>query len=399
MNKFLLITKINLLGSFNFFNKQSKFKSEKKKNIIKGIGVTLIIGYILFYVYFIANSLMPSFIAINKPLYLLAFLFSICSIYIFFANLFKIKNIIFDFNDYDLLMSLPIKRSMVIVSKMVSLYIVNLLYTLIVMIPGYIAYIKYLNLPNDWLFFLLLLAIPIVPILASSIIGIFISWLTSFFKNKNIGSYAIYLLLIIILVLGMYKINGLDEITLVNNSVNTVDKFSSYYPLTNIYIKLLNSFVIVSLLSFVFVPLTLFGIFIMFINYGYTTLRTRLLRQNIKSDYKLTKYAINKPIVSLYKKEIKRFFSSPLYVLNTSFGCIMMFLLILIIIFFKEESISNFTKLGDINAIIKNNIFMILSLMCVVSSTTNSSISLEGKHLWIIKMLPVSTSKIFISKI
>ena len=34
-----------------------------------------------------------------------------------------------------------------------------------------------------------------------------------------------------------------------------------------------------------------------------------------------------------------------------------------------------------------------------MSSTTNSSISLEGKSLWIIKMLPVSTSKIFASKI
>lgn len=399
MNKFLLITKINLLQSFKNRNSNNKKKIDNKKNAIKGVGIALIIAYILFYVYFITNSLMPTFVYIGKPLYILAFLFSICSLYIFFANLFKIKNILFDFKDYDILMSLPIKRSVIILSKMVSLYIVNLLYTLIVMIPGYIAYIRYTDLPHDYLFFLLLFAIPIVPILASSIIGIIISWLTSFFKNKNIGSYVIYLALIIAVFFGMYKINGLDEVTIVNNSINIVDKFSSYYPLTNTYITILSSFNIISLLSFVIVPLILFGLFIIFVNFGYSTLRTKLLKHNIKSDYILKRYTINKPIIALYKKEIKRYFSSPLYVINTAFGCIIMVLLILSMIIFNEKVISSFTKINNFNEVVKNNIFMILSLLCVVSSTTNSSISLEAKSLWIIKMLPVNSSKIFLSKV
>ena len=398
MNKFLSITKINLLQYFNYRNSNFKYKSERKKKTIKVAVITLIIAYILFYIYMITKSLMPTFVEIGKSLYILAFLFSICSIYIFFANLFKIKNVLFEFRDYDILMSLPINRKTIILSKMVSLYIINLLFTLIVMIPGYVAYIGYVDLPNDWLFFLLLLAIPIIPILASSIIGIIISWLTSFFKNNNIGSYLVYMLLIIAF-LGMYKINGLDEVAIVNNSVNIVDKFSNYYPLTNTYITILSSFNLVSLLLFVIVPLSLFSLFIIFINYGYTTLRTKLLKQDIKSDYILKQYTINKPIMALYKKEIKRYFSSPLYVINTSFGCIAMILLILSIVIFNEEVISNFTKINSFNEVVKNNIFMILSLLCVVSSTTNSSISLEGKSLWIIKMLPVNSNKIFLSKI
>ena len=399
MNKFLLITKINLLQSFNYRNSNYSRKIDKKKKTIKGIGITLIIAYILFYVYFITNSLMPTFVSIGKPLHILAFLFSICSLYIFFANLFKIKNIFFDFKDYDILMSLPIKRITIILSKMVSLYIVNLLYTLIVMIPGYIAYVRYTDLPHDYLFFLLLLAIPITPILLSSIIGIIISWITIFFKNRNIGSYIIYLALIIIVFFGMYKINGLDEVSIVNNSINMVDKFSNYYPLTNAYITILNSFNLVSLLLFLIVPLILFSLFIIFINYGYAKLRNKLLKHNIKSDYILRRYTINKPVIALYKKEIKKYFSSPLYVINTAFGCIIMVLLILSIIIFNEKVISSFTKINNFNEVVKNNIFMVLSLLCVVSSTTNSSISLEGKSFWIIKMLPVNSSKIFISKI
>lgn len=398
MSKFFLITKISLLQSINFHN-NSKFKSERRKKTLKGLIIGIIIIYILFYVYFIANSLMPSFVLINKPLYLLALLFSICSLYIFFANLFKIKNILFDFKDYDLLMSLPIKRSMIIISKMVSLYITNLLCTLIIMIPGYIAYIRYASLPNHFLFFLLLLAIPIVPILASSVFGIIVSWLTSFFKNKKIGSYIVYLSIIILVFFGMYKINGLDEMAIVNNSINIVDSFNKYYILTNIFITLLEGFNLISLFAFVIIPLGLFVLFIIFINKGYLVLREKLLKQNVKSDYILKRYTINRPLISLYKKEIKRYISSPLYVINTSFGCIIVVLLIMSILIFNDNVISRFEKITNFNEIIKNNIFMILSLICVVSSTTNSSISLEGKSLWIMKMLPVSTNNIFISKI
>ena len=38
-------------------------------------------------------------------------------------------------------------------------------------------------------------------------------------------------------------------------------------------------------------------------------------------------------------------------------------------------------------------------MICAISSTTNSSISLEGKSFWILKMLPISVQKIFLSKI
>ena len=400
MSKFLLITKINLLRSFNStIDTNLKYKSARRKKIIKGIIISLIVVYILFYVYFITNSLMPTFIEINKPLYILAFLFSICSIYIFVANIFKIKTVLFNFKDYDLLMSLPVSRNIVIASKITSLYITNFLCTLVVMIPGYLAYIKYANLSHDWLFFILLLAIPIIPILASSIIGILISWITSFFKNKNLGSYIIYTLLIVLIFFGMYKINGLDETVIANSSINIVERFSNYYPLTNVFIELLDNYNVISLLIYFIMPIILTIVFFIIINYSYIKIRTRLLKQNVKSDYILKRYRINSPIVSLYKKELKRYLASPLYVLNTSFGCIIMFLIILSILLFNDNVISRFDHIISLNEMVKNNIVIVLTMLCVLSSTTNSSISLEGKSLWIMKMLPVSYSQVYVSKI
>ena len=62
MSKFFLITKINLLRLFNSTrNNSSKFKSERKKKSLKIITIALIIGYLLWYVYSLSKTLMPSF--------------------------------------------------------------------------------------------------------------------------------------------------------------------------------------------------------------------------------------------------------------------------------------------------------------------------------------------------
>ena len=400
MNKFLLITKINLLRMFHSTkNNSSKYKSERRKKSLKTLGVILIVGYIMVYVFLLTKSLLPSFIATGKPLYVIAFLFVICTIYIFFSNLFRIKSILFDFKDYDLLMSLPIKRSSVITSKIVSLYIINLLYTLIIMLPGYIAYTLETNLPHDIIFFLLLLTIPIIPILVSSIIGIILTWFTSFFKNKNIGSYVVNFLIIFIVLFISFKSSGLDESEMVNHSINMVNNFSKYYPFTTIFVNLLESVNIIGLLIYFLLPVLLMTVFILFINIGYIPLRNRLLRQNIKINYEIKKYQHNSPLKRLYLKEIKKYFSNSIYVINTAFPCIMFVVLVFLMLVSGNNLFSKIPNIGDLKEMVNSNAFMILSIVCALSSTTHPSISLEGKSLWIMKSIPVSPSTIFLSKI
>ena len=399
MNKFLLITKINILQNFNFSRgNNSKYKSEKSKKLVKTLGIMAIVGYIMWYVYYITSSLMPTFVAINKPLYMIAFLFVICTFYIMFTNTFRIKNILFDFKDYDLLMSLPIKRSSVIISKITALYITNLLYTLIVMIPGYVAYISLADMPNDILFFILLLTIPIIPILISSLLGIVITWISSFFKNKNLGSYIVNLLTIGIVLFISFKSGSLtnNSAELVNQSVNMIDSFGKYYPFTTLFVKLLEGFNFINMLIYFLIPIVLMVIFTIFINKGYTRLRTRLLKVSVKSNYKIKGYKSNGPLKGLYIKEIKKYISNSMYVLNTAFGCIMIIIVVIAMAVFNTDIIGQFAELSEG---IKENIFLILSLFCALSSTTNASISLEGKSLWIMKSIPVSPFKIFMSKI
>lgn len=400
MSKFWLITKINILNFFNIKTiSNSKYKSERKKNSLKILFVIFIVLYISWYIYIMCKELMPAFVMLGEPIYLLALLFTITSMYILYANIFKIKSTLFDFKDYDLLMSLPIKRNIVISSKIGSLYILNLFYALIVMVPGYLAYIRFADLPYDVLYFILIFTIPIVPILLSSIVGIILAWLTSFIKNKNIGTYIIYISVIFLAFFISYKMNEMDSTKVSMESINLVNTVSRYYPLTNNYINLLNKITIVDLIVYFMIPLFLGAVFILLTNKFYIGIRTRLLRTSVKDDYEVRNYTTNSSLIGLYKKELKRYITCPIYLINSSFGCILIFVMIIALLIFNDNSIANVINMPDFSEMIKGNVFMILAMVCAMSSTTSSSISLEGKSYWIMKMLPVSSDKIILSKV
>ncbi len=400
MNKFLLITKVNLLSFFNFGKvTSSKYKTEKRRNFYKILLLLFAFVYLSYYVYMMVDTSMPNFIALNKPTYLLGVLFTYSCLIILVSNVFKVKNILFDFKDYDLLMSLPIKRNIVILSKIVSIYLLNLLYTMIIMIPGYFAYIKYLNLDSSFLYFFLIFIIPIVPLFLSLIIGIILSWLTSNFKNKTIGSYIVNISLIVIVMLISFRTDSASSIEMANSSINSIDKFGNIYPLMIIYLRLISSFNIIDFLLFIGVPAVLMSIFIYIIDIYYSKIRLKLLKTNVKDNYEIKTYHQNSALSSLYKKELKKFVSNSLYVLNTIFGCILIIVFIILIIIFKDNTIAKLLTVPDLGDFLKKYVFIGLSLLCAMSSTTHPSISLEGKSLWILKSIPVHTDTIFLSKI
>ena len=62
MSKFLQIVKINILQSFRFTkNNNSKFKSERRKKSLKTLGIILIVGYIMWYVFYLTSNNTTSF--------------------------------------------------------------------------------------------------------------------------------------------------------------------------------------------------------------------------------------------------------------------------------------------------------------------------------------------------
>ncbi len=394
MNSLLLLTKVNLLAIFN------KDRTNKKKN--RGFILLLVAFiYIGFTIYGFSKLLMEGYIALNAPYLLLAQFMLVTSIMIMFTNIYKVGGTLFNFKDYDMLLSLPIKRSTVILSKIVMLYIVSFLYVLLFMIPSFIVYITNVNVSIMFyiLFFITLFVIPLVPLVISSIIGTIITGISSRFNKKNIINY---ILTIGIFVGAMYISFGMENmevIDMANIGKSMVDTFNNIYPLTKIYVNIISSQDVLSLVLFILIPVVLFYIFIVGINKFYMKINNNLKSYKKVSNYKLSKLKKVPSLIALYKKEIKRYFSSVNYVMNTAMGSLMLTISILGTVILGGDKIDTLLGIPEFSRALYSYGPLIVGAFCMMNCSTHSSISLEGKNLWIIKSLPVKTKEVFLSKI
>jgi ABC-2 type transport system permease protein len=103
--------------------------------------------------------------------------------------------------------------------------------------------------------------------------------------------------------------------------------------------------------------------------------------------------------VSLYKRELKRYFSSVNYVLNTGVGFVIFTMASVALIFTGGDKLNLMIKIPAIANIIEKAGPIAISFFVVMSCSTACAISLEGKNLWIIKSMPLSTKTIFLSKL
>ena len=103
---------------------------------------------------------------------------------------------------------------------------------------------------------------------------------------------------------------------------------------------------------------------------------------------------------ALFKKEIKRFLSSPTYMLNCGLGTIM-FPVAAVLMVVKRDSVNGlFASFGlQSKEIIWLCVAAAVAFLGSMCDYTAPSISLEGKHFWVVRTVPVPTKEIFIAKI
>ncbi|WP_416173553.1 putative ABC transporter permease subunit, partial [Clostridium perfringens] len=157
--------------------------------------------------------------------------FMLSSAMILFTSIYKAQGILFSFKDYDLLMSLPIKKSDILISKMMHLLVINYFFLLFTLLPPAIIYFKYTTVSPVFFLNLLLvfLALPLIPIVISSVVAFVISYISSRLRHKNLiitlGTLGVVFIIFII----SFRSGDLIQ-TLVANSASISDGILKIYP-------------------------------------------------------------------------------------------------------------------------------------------------------------------------
>ena len=150
---------------------------------------------------------------------------------------------------------------------------------------------------------------------------------------------------------------------------------------------------ILSYLYFCLIFIVPFVLFLNFISKNILAANGRSKNVYINKNFKLNELKTNSQTKALALKEIKRYFNTTIYVINTIFGPVMCILGVILI----------YLSPMDIQSILGDGISFIFILLFVgamsITTTTACSISIEGKQFWILKSLPVKTKQVFWGKL
>lgn len=109
---------------------------------------------------------------------------------------------------------------------------------------------------------------------------------------------------------------------------------------------------------------------------------------------------IQSKFITLFKKEIKRYFSSFTYVINTTISPVALVLLCSGLLL---GVLPNLQKIGisPLNLTITSSSMYLIIIFAFVNltTTTSSSLSFEGKNVWIIQSLPISVLELCLAKV
>lgn len=403
MDKLFVLFKATAVDNYNI-NKWFLKNDKTPKGILKKVAslllIVIILGYLMGIVSLYTKMGIDYLAKYNLEYLVISIFLGVTFFSLFTMSIFKSKATIFNSKDTDMLFSMPIKPSTILTNKLINLLLINYLTTLMIMVPVIITYGVILNCTLTYYIysFISLIFLPFIPTILSAIFGYLIAILTTKTKGKNIIEIIFTFGIIFFFMLSSSFIQKIAEML-----VQNVDKFNNILKtfLFPIYVlqKAVLELDLKSLLLFILVSILSFMVFVVLLNKLYMKISMKLQENSSKGKYVDKKLKTSSISFALLKKELKTYFSTPIYVINTGFGTVMLVFLTIASFFYSVDDILSKMQIQDL----KDNVYLMFlvafGFITAMTNTTSSSISLEGENISLIKSLPIKEMDIFKSKI
>ncbi|MEG1501267.1 MAG: hypothetical protein RR396_04855, partial [Clostridiales bacterium] len=317
------LTVIQLLNYFGF-NEARYSKDKKKRNQLLLTAFALAITGLLmaFYIGIMAYSMVYIGATEIIPSYMMA----ITSIAILFFTIFKAGSIIFQDNHYEILIAMPIQPAVIVTSKFLYMYLSNIVLSIITLLPGCIVYANFAQ-TNLSFYIMIALSIPILPLIPMSIasaISTLIAILTSRLKYKNFLTIILSMSFFIAIMALSFNLNQIKMTDIANIAQTLTLQINHIYPLTPLYTLAITEGNWWAFSLFVILSVIFFIALIALAAWKFSAISSSFASHATKRNYIITDLPAKSPLQALYIKEIKRYFSSNIYVMNTLIGYILM---------------------------------------------------------------------------
>ena len=385
----------------NYFYDSKKNRARSKAGIV---------GYILLFVIIMVGILGGMFTSLSLSLcgplsasgmdWLYFALIGLLAILLgVFGSVFSTYSCLFLSKDNNLMLSLPIPVKVLMASRLLTVYLMGVMYSIVVILPAVIVYWITASASVGVIFgsLLLMFLISVFILTLSCVLGWVVAKISLKLKNKSFITVVISLAFIGGYLFFYSKAQTMIQDLLVNAAVYGSKIKGAAYPLY--LFGQVGTGDAVSMLSVSAAVFALFAIVWVLISHSFLKIAT----SSGKAEKRVYKEKTTKPKSihgALLGKEFSRFLSSPLYMLNCGLGILLL----------PIAGGALVWKGGTIISVL-NSVFgaragctqvLLCAVVCMLASmndTAAPSVSLEGKTIWLVQSLPVTPWQVLRAKL
>lgn len=316
----------------------------------------------------------------------------------FVTTVFAAQSQIFEAKDNDLLTAMPIPPKYILLTRIVTLLLIEFVESLVIGIEAVVIYRFFAPVPAGGYFIMLIEVVGLNLITASisSIFGLILAAITARVHKKAL----VTTIATLIIASGFFTLINQGEkylnSMLDNDVAIEVTMKEDMYPFY-CFGQGIEQGDFLSFIIFMAISIAVF-VAVIFILSPFFLKITATKKGALRKKYNPEDNRERTIKGALFHKEIKRFFTNASYMLNTGMGLIVLFGGAIALIIEKESVFNLITDFSYMKRHIGMYVIFIELFFCAINVISAPSISLEGESLWISKSMPIQPGDILMTK-
>lgn len=305
-----------------------------------------------------------------------------------FGSVFNTCSSLYQARDNDLLLSMPVPVSRILLVRLSGVYAMGLMYELIVMIPT--VAIWFAKAPFSLMGTVHALLIPLVLSLLVLVLSAILGWAVARIAGRVKHRNLLTVLLSLVFIAAYYYVYA-SAYSLLQALLQNLDAVggalkAALYPLYHMGMAAQGS--VGSMLIFTGILAAAAAASYVLLSRSFLRLATDK-RGADRSVYREQAVKVRSVRRALLQKELRRFGGSANYMLNCGLGIVLMPAAAIVLIW-KAALVRNFLTMPALQPSLPLLAAATVCLLMTMNDMAAPSVSLEGKNLWILQSLPVS---------
>ena len=403
MSKLTSLLRASMSGGIRLFNYSGK--TERSKRIMP-IFLGSLIGILML---FSCSAMMMELGDDSSKTAVLSIYTLVTTIIIVMEGSYKAVDLLFRPRDNDTLLAMPIKKSTIVFVRMIKFYLFEMVYCLIFLSPAIIAYTMNADVGVCyWLVSItMLILIPAIPVAVACLIGLVIASFSGRFKHKSFWQILLSFIVMFASVGMVFLLNSSPNFDS-GGMIAIGNKITSFYYPASTFVNLVNHFDILEYLVFIVINLVVVILTVLIISRFCFRIITRLgTTSHITISETNYGFVRHSQTTAMIKKEITRYFNTPVLLMNTAIGLIFFIVAVGVLCFKFDDIINSMISsvekfpltIDEMYSFLPSVTFAMVAFASLLTCITATMVSLEGKAFNNLKALPISGIKVLMTKV